>query len=181
MSTQTLVAHNVAFLQQALDLLDSLDEPTYTECRPPFYSSGIGDHLRHIIEHYQCFAAGLPAARIDYDGRQRDKLISGSRSYAASVIESVISKLGEVADSDCPVRVRLDGSSCEGDADPWSESTVRRELQFLQAHTVHHYALIAFILRLQGTEPSPEFGVAPSTLRHRGVTGAEAGVSAVGG
>jgi hypothetical protein len=45
-------------------------------------------------------------------------------------------------------------------------STVARELQFLLSHTVHHYALIALILRLQGFEPGEEFGVAPSTLAH---------------
>jgi hypothetical protein len=31
---------------------------------------------------------------------------------------------------------------------------------------VHHYALIALILRLQGFNPAAEFGVAPSTLQH---------------
>jgi hypothetical protein len=41
-----------------------------------------------------------------------------------------------------------------------------RELQFLLSHTVHHYALMALILRLQGFNPAAEFGVAPSTLQH---------------
>jgi uncharacterized damage-inducible protein DinB len=44
---------------------------------------------------------------------------------------------------------------------------VGRELQFLASHTLHHYALIAALLRLQGVEPGEEFGVAPGTLEHR--------------
>ena len=49
----------------------------------------------------------------------------------------------------------------------WTESTPERDLQYLQAHTIHHYALIAMILRLQGREPGKGFGVAPSTLTFR--------------
>ena len=51
-------------------------------------------------------------------------------------------------------------------APPWSTSSVERELQFLSSHTVHHYALIAVILRLNGVQPEEGFGVAPSTQRY---------------
>jgi hypothetical protein len=40
-------------------------------------------------------------------------------------------------------------------------------LQFLLSHTVHHFALMALILRAQGADPGDDFGVAPSTLEHR--------------
>ena len=167
MSCKTLIAHNVAYLHQALELLGVLKEADYRETRPPYFRSGIGEHLRHIIEHYQCFVRGLPAAAIDYDGRERDTRISGSTAHAAGSIQTLIAQMEALRAEDQPVRVRLDGSNADPDEDPWSSSTIRRELQYLQAHTVHHYALIAFILRLQGNEPSEEFGVAPSTLRFR--------------
>lgn len=167
MSTSALIAYNVAYLEQALGLIDDVTDEQYTECRPPFFNSGIGEHLRHIVEHYQCFLAGLDERRIDYDGRKRDRDISGHREHARSVIRELIAAFKSRLVSDFDVQVRLDGSSDHADVDPWSRSTTRRELQYLQAHTVHHYALIAFILRLQGSEPSAEFGVAPSTLRHR--------------
>ncbi|MBO6575847.1 MAG: hypothetical protein JJ896_12655 [Rhodothermales bacterium] len=167
MSTVTLVAHNVAYLRQALLLLEDLDDAAFIETRPPFFRSGVGEHLRHILEHYQCFVQGLPSGAIDYDGRRRDERISGSTEYARSVVLALVEAMEALSGHDCEVRVRLDGSSHGSDSDPWSRSTARRELQYLQAHTVHHYALIAFILRLQGREPSPDFGVAPSTLRHR--------------
>jgi hypothetical protein len=48
---------------------------------------------------------------------------------------------------------------------------VGRELQYLLSHTIHHYAIIGSILRAQGVEPGPDFGVAPSTLRHWGKAG----------
>ncbi|MFT5050292.1 MAG: hypothetical protein ACI8QZ_001693 [Chlamydiales bacterium] len=38
------------------------------------------------------------------------------------------------------------------------------------SHTVHHFALIAVILRLDGRSVRARFGVTPSTLRHREAT-----------
>ena len=49
---------------------------------------------------------------------------------------------------------------------PWSNSTIRRELQFLVSHTVHHYALIGLILKTMDVSVPENFGVAPSTLKH---------------
>lgn len=170
MSSKTLIQHNIAYLEQAQELLEEVSDEGFTECRAPFFTSGIGDHLRHIIEHYQCFLAGFDSGAIDYDSRKRDRAISTSRAHADRVIGAVIEGLSRIDTADKAVSVRLDGSSTHEDAEPWSQSTVRRELQYLQAHTVHHYALIAFILRLQGQEPSASFGVAPSTLRHRRAT-----------
>ena len=54
-----------------------------------------------------------------------------------------------------------------GPADvPWTASSLDRELQSLISHTVHHYALIAMLLRVSGRQPAADFGVAPSTLRY---------------
>ena len=53
-----------------------------------------------------------------------------------------------------------------GSRPTWSATSVVRELQFLASHTVHHYAVIAAMLRPQGVEPGDDFGVAPSTLQY---------------
>ena len=45
-------------------------------------------------------------------------------------------------------------------------SSLARELQFLTSHTIHHFAVIALILRAMDVEVDREFGVAPSTLRY---------------
>ncbi len=46
-------------------------------------------------------------------------------------------------------------------------SSITRELDFLLSHTIHHYAIIAVLCRLQNVEVEPDFGVAPSTLRYQ--------------
>jgi hypothetical protein len=70
------------------------------------------------------------------------------------------------------LQVRAEQASSE--TPRWSDSSAGRELQFLISHTVHHYAVVAILLRLQGCDAAaenPDFGVAPSTLAHRKETG----------
>ena len=49
----------------------------------------------------------------------------------------------------------------------WQRSSVGRELQFLVSHTVHHSAMVAASCRVRGLPVSSDYGVAPSTQRHR--------------
>jgi hypothetical protein len=77
-------------------------------------------------------------------------------------------------DSEMPLKVRLEEGGEQPDPSSWSCSSVRRELQSLVSHTVHHYALIALMLQLNGVEPTEEFGVAPSTLKQWRATAASA-------
>jgi uncharacterized damage-inducible protein DinB len=51
--------------------------------------------------------------------------------------------------------------------DAFAASTPDRELQFLASHTVHHFALVALLLRLAGVSVPDGFGVATATARHR--------------
>jgi len=48
-----------------------------------------------------------------------------------------------------------------------ASTSIKRELAFLLSHTIHHYAIVAIICRLQGLSVEDDFGIAPSTLRHR--------------
>ncbi len=47
-----------------------------------------------------------------------------------------------------------------------TDSTLERELAMLASHTVHHYAIVALLLRIKGVVVPETFGVAPSTQRH---------------
>ena len=159
--------HNIVYLEQGLDLLRTLEDQAYTSAQPPYHESSIGDHLRHCLEHYTSFLNGFDAGMIDYDARARDLRIATSRFFASQTIQDLIVRLHALPQDDKPLRVKMD---CDKDAehtDPWSLSSVKRELQYLLAHTIHHYALIAVLLRLQGYTAHEDFGVAPSTLKYR--------------
>lgn len=163
-----IAAQNLYFLEQGRQLVATLDDELY--CRQGLRprSASIGAHLRHVIDCFRCFLRGLETGRIDYDDRQRQANIETDRSTAEAALAEIAHALEGLEDLSPrhPLEVRVDAEAW-GD-DPtlhWHGSTLGRELQFLLSHTVHHYALIALILRGHGHEPDADFGVAPSTLQ----------------
>jgi len=167
--TAALAQDNIRYLQQGLALLRDIDDAIYRYAAPRLFASGIGGHIRHNLDHYRSFFAGLASGRIDYDDRDRDTRIENERQQAMEQTRALIAELVELREPEVerPVLVKMDCGEQSAASDTWRSSTVGRELQFLISHTVHHYALVSVILRLQGIEVNEELGVAPSTLRYR--------------
>lgn len=164
-----MTSRNVHLLEQGLSLLEQIDESLYMGAPDGIAKAGVGSHMRHCLDFYDSFLLGVGAGeqgRIDYDWRERNPLIEKDRSIAKAKIEATIAKLGGLkADGQQSLLVKLEGEQVQRNS-TWSHSSVNRELQFLLSHTVHHYALMAMLLRLQGFEPAADFGVAPSTLKY---------------
>ncbi|MDA0683594.1 MAG: hypothetical protein O3A57_04130 [Bacteroidetes bacterium] len=164
--TETLVDSNRDFLRQAQRLILSITDESYVHSDGTIHQSGVGAHLRHVIEHYQRFLIGTRDGEVNYDARQRDMRIATDRNFACSVMEQVVEGLVDLGSEDAEVSVRMASSGDSMRTSDATQSSINRELQYLVAHTVHHYALIGFILRLQGIVPPEDFGIAPSTLQH---------------
>lgn len=162
-----VIRQNLHFLRQAADLLRGLDDGVYAapDGTAP-RRSGIGPHLRHCLDFYLCFLRDLEGRRIDYDRRARDRGLECDLRAARAAIDEILERLErlEPARLGADLVVRADVAPFEDPEEAWSRSTVARELRFLASHTVHHFALIAPLLRQHGVDPGPEFGVAPSTL-----------------
>lgn len=170
MSTRnTLIQDNVRLLEQGAALLSELPPDLYPKPEPSVASSGIGSHVRHVIDYYRRFLSGVESGRLDYDRREREERIERDLEYGCDQLRATIRALdglrGE-GDPSAPLMVKMDAIDTASRPAPWSASSVERELQFVMSHTVHHFALIAVILRLNGREPVEGFGVAPSTLRY---------------
>lgn len=163
-----LVEDNVALLRQGVAVLEALPDGLYAAEEARVSSSGIGGHVRHCIDYYACLLRGLDGGRVDYDRRERDERLERDRDYALARMRALIEELRALpaTDAEPPLQVKMDCGLEDEERAPWSRSSLPRELHALISHTVHHYALVAVMLRLQGQEPPAEFGVAPSTLRH---------------
>ncbi len=161
---RTLIAENVAVLLQGGELLDSLSSDVYAREGRFDARSGIGAHFRHCVEFYASFLDGVRSGRVDYGARPRDRRLERDRELARNRMWEIANALDALdgADAEAPLVVRAEGVA----HDEWSCSSVGRELQVLSSHTVHHFALVALLLRLEGVEPPEEFGVAPSTLEY---------------
>ncbi len=164
-SGKLLASDHRRVLEQGLSVLNQLDDASYGAAPRPLSDFGVGPHVRHCLDYYQCFLRGVRDGRVDYDLRRRDERLERDLEYAVQRVRQVIEEFETVQDldPDALLFVRMDATEADSE---WCRSTVHRELRFLLSHTIHHYALMAWSLRLQGIDPGEEFGVAPSTLRH---------------
>jgi len=155
------VARVVSVLSEGIELLEKLEAARYSEAVPGLDSRGIGPHVRHLIEFFGALTRDLPGGWIDYDLRARDAKLESDRDSALETLRGTALRIASLAelDRDPELHVRQDGS-------PWSRSTLARELGALHSHAVHHYSLIALLLRGSGHEPPAELGVAPATLAY---------------
>ena len=152
-------------LEQARSLALRLDAAELACAHALCYGSSIGQHLRHCVDHVESFLNGLDDGRVDYDIRVRGLDWETRPEAAVARIEANIRRLQRLsADESGKLLVKLDCGEMDA---PWRTSTVGRELQFLVSHLVHHYAIVSIMCRSQGIDPGAEFGIAPSTLRHR--------------
>ncbi|HKZ81571.1 MAG TPA: hypothetical protein VJ124_25105 [Pyrinomonadaceae bacterium] len=156
----------IGLLEQADDLLKSMDETVFVSTCRISPRGSIGAHLRHVLDFYQCFLAGIESSRVDYDKRERNPKIERDLNSALTRVGSLIEDLGLLSSID-EQEFLLVSAEDDGSGSHFScNSSVLRELVFLESHTVHHYSLIAMILRLHEIEPPENFGVAPSTLSY---------------
>lgn len=160
-----VVAANLHCLEQAIELLGRLPEAAFarTEARQ---AKTVGPHLRHVLDHYAAFLSGLSGFRVDYDAREREPRLESEIEFACARMREISGELVLVEEDllELPIQIRLE---CGGpESEQWSHSTVRRELQFLLSHTVHHFALIAVLLERFEIAVPDDFGIAPSTLKY---------------
>jgi hypothetical protein len=163
-----LVATNIVWLRQALELVGRLDDATFACAPKNLAGNKVGSHLRHILEFYECFLSGIEWLRIDYDARRRDETVESSRLAASDRIRLLIRRLEHDPRllEDTALLVRIEDAAVRA-GDPWLSSSIGRELQVLSSHTIHHFALLAVTLLAHGVAVDPDFGMSPSTIRFK--------------
>jgi len=155
-------------LLQGLNLLSELNGRGFAAVAPEPYNASIGQHYRHVLDHFLCLEAGMAAGEIDYDNRERNPRLETDLNYARATTERLIEVFrrydSELLKRPCIVRYSVG----YGNTAPVSlPSVVARELAFCIGHAVHHYAIVRLLCDSVGVDVVPEFGVAPSTLKHR--------------
>lgn len=164
-----LIEGNIALLDQGSELIETTPPALYAATNGALYPHRAGAHFRHVLEFYECFLEGLAKRRVDYNARRRDPAGESDPAVALARIARAVQDLRRVRSLGTELILLVRPEACqEGFSDhEWLISSVGRELQVLQSHTTHHYALIALTLRLQGVAVAPEFGTAPSTLLYQ--------------
>lgn len=156
-----VLAHGETLLQETTD-------DTYTRKLPDAFNASIGGHYRHGLDHFRSLLEVVREGDLNYDLRERGTLVENDR-YAALNATRELRAGFEQLDPAClsrtlQVTCKTSHNSTNSQV---ATSTVGREIMYVVAHAVHHYALIRLMGGLIGLKLPAGFGIAPSTLAHQ--------------
>ena len=148
-------------LNELIELLNRMTEEQYQLPSKELSSSSIGQHIRHIIEMYQCLLHQYESGIINYDDRKRDLRIETKIDYAIFCLEHIIRQV-DLNDKPLVLVNHLMGTSLE------IQSHYSRELLYNLEHSIHHQALIKVaLISFDDIEVAEYFGFAPSTIQYK--------------
>lgn len=147
-------------LQELEAVLLQIDTKVYTMPATHLFGATIGQHVRHIIELFQCLEAGYETGAVNYDKRQRNLRIETDVLFAIALMHEITNGI-KACDKDLTLYAGVD-----------AEGAIRtnyvRELYYNLEHTIHHMALIRVgIGELTTLQIPTNFGLAPSTIQYR--------------
>jgi uncharacterized damage-inducible protein DinB len=148
---------------QLHETLHQLSPDQYTAPSKSLFNASIGQHVRHIVELFQCLEHGYTSGKVNYELRKRDRQLETNKDLAIAELERIARELHR-ADR----QMDLEMNCGEHPTDSFVvSSNYYREVVFNLEHTIHHMALIRVgVSELSDINLPTGFGVASSTIKH---------------
>lgn len=154
-------------LAEMVSVLSGLEDPHYVRKPVGRFTSSIGAHVRHCLDHYRALLASVSSGVLDYDHRARNTEIEHDRQAAITEIGRLVSEIELLTLDDLHRPLELT-ARLSMDAEPVRvSSTVGREVGFVVSHSIHHNAILVAMLLELGVHPPHQMGYAPSTIAHQ--------------
>ncbi|MCB9251143.1 MAG: DinB family protein [Flavobacteriales bacterium] len=157
-----VVSLSEELLYELKRVVQQLNDLSYSKKLPLLSNNSIGQHVRHILEFYECLLKGTDTGVVDYDSRERKMILEQNGQEAITFIEYINSKINSVSAKDLLLSYQ------NGDRSQTIPTSFERELAYNIEHALHHMAIIK--ISVQSDFPSIElpehFGVAPSTVKY---------------
>ena len=156
-------AVNNSFIQLA-GSLEKLSADQYSYPCKNLTNSTIGQHVRHIIEMFQCLEKGYETGVVNYEKRKRDQQIETNKEFALGLLQEIHAGLGK-SDKE----LILEGVYNDDSNHVMQFATnYYREIVYNLEHTIHHMALIRVGLKeLTSIELPDNYGMASATVKHK--------------
>jgi uncharacterized damage-inducible protein DinB len=157
----------IALLEQLGAVVSQLSDAQYTRRPVGVIESSVGRHVRHCLDHVRSLIDAIETGEINYDQRRRGTMIESSGEAACLQVVDFVKELSEIDCEnvlDAPLTMTVLLSPDERPI--VVRSTVGRELAYVLAHTIHHNALIAAMVKTLGGWLPERFGWAPSTIKN---------------
>ncbi|MBT8267644.1 MAG: hypothetical protein KJN59_00340 [Bacteroidia bacterium] len=149
---------------KAKSILTELTDEQLTDASVPPYYSCVGTHIRHILDFYRCIDNGLEAAEVDLTSRNRNSIIENNRIKALNEVEAIYKMMDNWSrfKQDKKIMVIDDLGSGKQRID----YTLAALTAQANSHTIHHFALINYMLDRMGVRLNDsEIGYNPTTPR----------------
>ncbi|MFD1614421.1 hypothetical protein [Gelatiniphilus marinus] len=155
----TIIESTLKTLQKTKVLLDGLQDHTLSNATVAPYYSSIGTHIRHILDFYDCIFNSDNL--IDLTARSRSKDVESKCDCAANYLNTIIEKLRKADfNMNDPVVVVDDLGLGKIEI----KYTLGAVFAQANSHTIHHYAIINYILQgLKIPFNDADFGYNPTT------------------
>lgn len=156
-----IIQSTLKTLQKSKTLLDNLQDDTLCNASLAPYYSSVGTHIRHILDFYDCIFNRNTDNVIDLTARSRSKEVESKCDCARHYLNSIIEKLNNT-------NLNMDDIVYVVDDLGLGKTEMKYTLGavFAQAnsHTIHHYAIINYILEgLNISFDDADFGYNPTT------------------
>lgn len=157
-----------AITDQIVGVLERMEAEEYAKPLDIYNGSSLGQHFRHIFDFYDCLLRGITTDSVDYANRKRNPIIENDPKAAKEMFTGILDQIKGL-DETLSLSVRADFLAGEQSIRPKLDSSVGRELMFTYDHAIHHLAIIKIGLQtaFPHIELDEDFGVAPSTIKHR--------------
>lgn len=161
--TPELVVAAQDVLLQGLALLFKLSDRTYCQIVEA-HGASIGEHYRHVVQHFECVIRSIRSGEINYEARERNHRLETDVTFAAIATCDVLRAIKKydtaILNRACAVASTLTDLASRP---LFVETTVGRELVYCIGNAIHHYTIAQQICSLIGVEVPPEFAIARSS------------------
>jgi len=156
-----IIESSLITLQKAKYLLEILSDEELTNASVSPYYSSIGSHIRHIYDFYDCALDINDENTVDLTARKRITSIENCCNTASSYFDSIVDRLSNSEiELNKPIVVIDDLGSGKMNIDYTFSALIAQA----NSHTIHHYAIINYILdRLDIKVSDSDFGYNPTT------------------
>lgn len=149
-------------LRRGEKLLNSVTDAQYKDGNTPPYFSSVGCHVRHILDVYQCVFRGLSHGVVDLTARDRNFYYEESAAAGLDYLHEIIGQLRSLKATDMNQILLVKDNLGDGIVEV--QYTLASLLMQAHSHTIHHFAIIGFLVHSLGIElPDADFGYNPTT------------------
>ena len=149
-------------LEQTKALLNSLDDRIYSNKSILPYRASIGEHIRHIMDIFDCTLSGIAQNRVDLTARKRDPGAELKTAAGIEYINNIEQRVKALSGID--KNRLLTVTDDPGTGMLKTDYSAGGILCQAQSHAIHHNAFIGYILHALGQAvPGGGFGYNPTT------------------